>query len=237
MSPSSTFAISIVTYHPNQAELSRLAETLIEELASLRADLGSVTIRILDNSEDSGVLASLHGNFAWATGDRLNLDIAASRANLGFGAGHNANVAKEQATFILFLNQDIEIEPGVLSALLDTAQADEPQVAAWEMRQIPYEHPKDYDPVRLDTCWVSGAATLFRREAFNAVGGFDSNIFMYGEDVDLSWRLRAAGWRLRYLPRCAVVHRTYAVPGEIKRMQVLGGTLTNLCLRARYGGG
>ena len=61
------------------------------------------------------------------------------------------------------------------------------------MRQIPYEHPKAYDPVTLDTPWVSGAATLFRREAFEAVGGFDDAIFMYGEDVDLSWRLRARG--------------------------------------------
>ena len=69
------------------------------------------------------------------------------------------------------------------------------------MRQIPYEHPKAYDPVTLDTPWVSGAATLFRREAFDAVGGFDEAIFMYGEDVDLSWRLRAKGWRLRYQPK------------------------------------
>jgi hypothetical protein len=68
------------------------------------------------------------------------------------------------------------------------------------------------------------------------VGGFDDAIFMYGEDVDLSWRLRARGYELRYLPMCPVIHRTYAIPGASKRMQVLGGTLTNLCLRLRYGG-
>ncbi len=41
---------------------------------------------------------------------------------------------------------------------------------------------------------------------------------------------------MRYVPKLAVVHRTYAVAGEVKPMQVLGGVLTNLCLRARYGG-
>ena len=104
------------------------------------------------------------------------------------------------------------------------------------MRQIPYEHPKAYDPATLDAPWVSGAATLFRREAYEAVGGFDEAIFMYGEDVDLSWRLRAKGWRITYQPRCAVVHRTYKEAGEVKPLQVFGGVQTNLCLRMRYGG-
>src|SRR5687767_3381149 len=104
------------------------------------------------------------------------------------------------------------------------------------MRQIPYEHPKTYDPVTRETPWVSGAASLFRRAAFEAAGGFEPRIFMYGEDVDLSWRLRAQGHRLRYEPRCGVVHRTYREAGEVKPLQVLGGVATNLCLRARYGG-
>ena len=99
----------------------------------------------------------------------------------------------------------------MLAPLLEIARNDERRVAAWELRQIPYEHPKAYDPVTLDVPWVSGAATLFRRSTWDAVGGFDPALFMYGEDVDLSWRLRAKGFRLRYLPKLAVVHRTYAV--------------------------
>jgi GT2 family glycosyltransferase len=137
---------------------------------------------------------------------------------------------------LFVLNQDCILEPGVLAPLLDFARHDERRVAAWELRQIPYEHPKAYDPVTLEVPWVSGAASLFRRSTWDAVGGFDPALFMYGEDVDLSWRLRAKGFRLRYLPKLAVVHRTYAVAGEVKPLQVLGGVLTNLCLRARYGG-
>jgi N-acetylglucosaminyl-diphospho-decaprenol L-rhamnosyltransferase len=55
--------------------------------------------------------------------------------------------------------------------------------------------------------WVSGAFFLVRRRAFEAVGGFDERYFMYVEDVDLCWRLREAGWSVRYEPAAEVVHR------------------------------
>ena len=119
------------------------------------------------------------------------MDVQRSGENLGFGRGHNANAKRGTAPWILVINQDCIVEPGALARLVATAQRAAPTVAAWEMRQIPYEHPKAYDPASLETPWVSGASTLFRREAFEAVGGFDEAIFMYGEDVDLSWRLRA----------------------------------------------
>ena len=54
--------------------------------------------------------------------------------------------------------------------------------------------------------WVSGAGFLVRRDAFQAVGGFDEAYFMYVEDVDLCWRLRRAGWGARYEPAAQVVH-------------------------------
>lgn len=233
----SLFEISIVTYYPVQEELERLGQHLAGNLAILPADVGPVTIRVLDNSEDPEIAPRLRAILTPLTKAPHTLVVEASPRNVGFGVGHNRNLEAARAEFVLLLNQNIEIEPGALADLINTARRDEARVAAWEMRQIPYEHPKEYNPVNLDTTWVSGAATLFRRSALAAVGGFDPHIFMYGEDVDLSWRLRAAGWRLRYLPRCAVIHRTYETPGQIKRMQVLGGTLTNLCLRARYGGG
>lgn len=57
-----------------------------------------------------------------------------------------------------------------------------------------------------DVDWVSGACFLARRTAWDAVGGFDRSYFMYLEDVDLCWRLRAAGWVVSYEPRAQVVH-------------------------------
>ncbi len=57
-----------------------------------------------------------------------------------------------------------------------------------------------------DVEWVSGSCFAARREAFDAVGGFDQRYFMYAEDVDLCWRLWRAGWRVRYEPAGRVVH-------------------------------
>jgi GT2 family glycosyltransferase len=54
--------------------------------------------------------------------------------------------------------------------------------------------------------WLSAACLMCRREAFDAVGGFDERFFIYFEDIDLCVRLRAAGWKLRYVPAVEVVH-------------------------------
>ena len=65
----------------------------------------------------------------------------------------------------------------------------------------------DADPtVTRDVDWVSGAAIWLRRDALDAVGGWDEQFFMYAEDSDLCWRLRGAGWRVAYEPSAEVVH-------------------------------
>jgi N-acetylglucosaminyl-diphospho-decaprenol L-rhamnosyltransferase len=55
--------------------------------------------------------------------------------------------------------------------------------------------------------WVSGACMLARRDALEAIGGFDEGFFLYCEDMDLCARLRAAGGRIRYEPTVTVRHR------------------------------
>ncbi|HEX6262939.1 MAG TPA: glycosyltransferase family 2 protein [Actinomycetota bacterium] len=54
--------------------------------------------------------------------------------------------------------------------------------------------------------WVSGSAMLVRREAVDAVGGFDEGYFMYVEDVDLCTRLRKRGWSALFTPELEVTH-------------------------------
>ncbi|HEV3241029.1 MAG TPA: glycosyltransferase family 2 protein [Casimicrobiaceae bacterium] len=222
--------VSIVTYAPELSALGELVRSLAEQAHGVQ-----VHLLVQDNSPDPATATQIEQMLA-VEKSFASVDVKHSGENVGFGRGHNANATRGHAPFFLVLNQDCVLEPNVLAPLLVEADGDDARVAAWELRQLPYEHPKAYDPVTLDAPWVSGAATLFRRSAFDAVGGFEPRIFMYGEDVDLSWRLRAAGFRLRYLPRHAVVHRTYKTVGEVKPLQVLGGVETNLCLRARFGG-
>ena len=54
--------------------------------------------------------------------------------------------------------------------------------------------------------WVSGAALMLRRDVLAELDGLDEGFFMYGEDIDLCRRLRAAGHGLRFEPAATVVH-------------------------------
>lgn len=58
----------------------------------------------------------------------------------------------------------------------------------------------------VDVDWICGACLMARRETVVQVGGFAEDIFMYGEDVELGERIRAAGWRIAYLPSVRVLH-------------------------------
>jgi N-acetylglucosaminyl-diphospho-decaprenol L-rhamnosyltransferase len=64
-----------------------------------------------------------------------------------------------------------------------------------------------WDPDRPGRCeWVTGAFLIVRRQAWNDAGGFDESQWMYSEDLDLCWRLRQAGWAVRYDPAAVVRH-------------------------------
>jgi len=54
--------------------------------------------------------------------------------------------------------------------------------------------------------WILGAALAIRREAFQAVDGFDEAYFLYQEEIDLCFRLRAAGWETHYAPVATILH-------------------------------
>ncbi|HEV2815026.1 MAG TPA: glycosyltransferase family 2 protein, partial [Solirubrobacteraceae bacterium] len=64
--------------------------------------------------------------------------------------------------------------------------------------------------------FVSGAALAIRRSAWEELGGFDERYFMYGEDLDLSLRLRLAGHRVGIAPAARVEHEYAFTKGDYK---------------------
>ena len=130
-----------------------------------------------------------------------------SPRNLGFGVAHNrlmqAAFANDAEAYVC-LNPDAVLHPMCLRELLQMAS--EPGTGLVEARAFPEEHPKPYDPATGETPWCTGTALLITRGAYEATGGFDENIFLYCEDVDLSWRVRLAGMKTRVAPSALVAH-------------------------------
>lgn len=124
--------------------------------------------------------------------------------NLGSAAGHNRLAALDAGELLLILNPDAQTAP---DAITELARALRDGVGIAEARQVPLEHPKDFDAYTGDTSWASTACALTPRAVFDTVGGFDSEtFFLYCDDVDYSWRVRLAGYRVVFTPSATVHH-------------------------------
>ena len=80
-----------------------------------------------------------------------------------------------------------------------------------------------------DVDWAIGAFLVVRREAWNAVEGFDEQQWMYAEDLDLGWRAARAGYTTRYVPSARVLHHASAAT-----TQAWGDERTLRWLRSTY---
>lgn len=89
-----------------------------------------------------------------------------------------------------------------------------PWTRAYRQTDADPDAPRDVD-------WLSGCALVLRRTAFEEVGGFDPGYWMFVEDVDLGYRLRQAGWRIRFDPRSRVAHAVGASTGRQRTRMVV----------------
>jgi GT2 family glycosyltransferase len=93
--------------------------------------------------------------------------------------------------------------------------------------------PGYWDPTRPAVVhWLAGALLLLRRSAWDQIGGFAADQWMYAEDLDLCWRAARQGWRVRYEP-AAVVHHAHSVAAaqafgddEARTVRMLAATNT-----------
>jgi len=150
-------------------------------------------------------------------------------ANLGFAAGVNLGARQAQGEWLALINPDAFATPDWLERLLAGA-ARNPAVACFGCRQamadapgrldglgdvmslpgIPYRGGyglPDPGAVEEGECFSAcGGAMLVRRSLFEALGGFDEDLFMYCEDVDLGYRIRLAGGACMVIPDALVDH-------------------------------
>lgn len=221
--------ISIVTFN-SEKWLKNFFESLLKQSYPCKL----LNIYITDNSSTDNTYNTLRYFEKLYAEKFCNIRIV-RKPNNGFGAGHNNNLRNSSSDFFLVTNVDLEFEKDAIINAVNFAINDDNNVASWEFRQKPYEHPKKYNPINLITNWSSSACILFRKKALLEIGGYDEKIFMYGEDVDLSYRLRDNGYILRYFPQSSVWHYTYEFDNQVKPIQFFGSTKANVLLRVRFG--
>lgn len=205
-------------YIPNHNGAERLS-LLLESLAAQTADCRVV---VIDNGSADNSVAATRARFPEVTIFELD-------RNLGFGRALNRAIAEHGGDPLILLNNDVRCEPGFLAAMLDALGPGVEMVAGVLL--------KDPSPELVDSAGIvadrrtlmafdylnghradsiagakaplapSGGAALYRRDAFDGVGGFDERFFAYYEDLDLGLRLRAAG------AGCALAHTARARHG------------------------
>ena len=161
--------------------------------------------------------------------------ITKGRKNKGFGYGNNMAAFSGNSEYLLFLNTDTELKKDTLKKIEEEVLKADKNIGIFELKQTPYEHPKFYDPYTGYTSWASGACMIFKRKLFEAIRGFDNNMFMYCEDVEISYRVRQMGYKIKYLPNIDIIHYSYSEPNEFKLTAFIYGYINNLYVRAKYG--
>lgn len=191
-------------------------------------DTSLFDIIIVDNGSTDGSLEILNKQFP----DLIFLD---NKENLGFAEGNNRAIRYSIANeyeYSLVLNNDTEVDEDIIKALHQHLYAH--SEAAAVQPAIYWMHNKNslwnghgrFNPISgkvwsnvvptkkgltmIKADWLTGCCMLIRNSALQAIGLFNKQFFLYFEDVELSFRLSAAGYQLHYLPGTKMYHEAGA---------------------------
>ncbi|HEX4806968.1 MAG TPA: glycosyltransferase [Conexibacter sp.] len=219
-------------------------------LEHLAAQAAPHRLIVVDNASHDGTDELMRTRFP-------DVDYVRLPENRGFGAAVNAGAAAGDGEAIVLVNDDVDVDPGFLDALLAPLRADAGVGMVAGMTLMPGRERVDAFGIELDAglsaynrlrgrapdaasragvlAGPSGGAAAYRRAAFEQVGGFDETLIAYGEDVDLALRLRAAGWSAAAAPGARGVHLGGATIGvDSPRQRWLSGFARGFLLR-RWG--
>lgn len=203
-------------------------DLLLRCLTAVQGELarlgGPAEVIVLDN-------ASTDGSAAAAAQHPLAPQVLALTSRQGKAASDSDLLARATGHYGLLLNEDAELQPGALAALVRALEEHPraaavgarlvrpdgaPQASAWAFPSLrgalwalagrPGKLVQSGgDDVR-EVDWAQSAALLVRVEAARAVGYFDRDFFVYSDEVDFAKRLRDAGWQVLWTPHATVVH-------------------------------
>lgn len=189
---------------------------------------GGVTahdVLLIDNGSGDGSAESLANAFP-------DVPLLALGENLGYAGGNNAGFDRALASgrheFVLVLNNDTLVPPGLV-ARLEAALDEDSDVGIVQPRLVSLDgvtienagflmdangatwprgrgEPPERAFDATSFFYASGACMLMRTSVLREIGGFDARYFMYNEDVDLSWRARVAGHGVRLLDDARCLH-------------------------------
>lgn len=185
-------------------------------LRSVYATIPAASVAIREHGTDGESLENLAEVLA-PFGPRARIEH--DPTNPGFGAGCNAMAASSTARWLVFLNPDAQVvtwpwigtDPPART-IVGATMVDTPN--GWTHHGTDYRIIDEIqrgwlrrsDPRPISRGFVSGAAMLVEREAFESIGGFDERYFLYYEDIELCLRANMAhiattvssGWTVRH---------------------------------------
>ena len=216
----------IVVNHRATPLLERCLDHLAVALSELDGEL-----LVIDNAatgEAAAAVAARHPG----------VRVLEEPANTGFAPAVARGLRETSAPWVALVNNDADVEPGCLRALLAAGESD-PLIGSVAAQVRFTERPGVLNSAgleldRLGVSWerlagapaalgdgaardvfgATGCVALYRRAMLDAIGGFDPAFFAYLEDVDVAWRARAAGWRCVYEPAALAHHRGSATSRE-----------------------
>jgi GT2 family glycosyltransferase len=190
-----------------------------------RQSLAGIEIVLVDNGSTDGSVEFVRQRFGTAA------RIVTNASNRGYGEALNAGIRVARGRYLFALNNDTEVAPGCLDALVAAAER-HPEAGSCAPKILSFRDHGIIDNVgqllypdglsrgrgRLEPdrgqydreeeiLLPSGCAVLLRREMLADIGLFDEDLFAYCEDTDLGLRAQLAGWTARYVPQAIVYHK------------------------------
>jgi GT2 family glycosyltransferase len=199
-----TIGVQSVLYNSEPRAIERAVASLARSAELAAKICPAVTIHYGDSSLrpclSAQALESLRRRYP-----SVNIEYTFFGGNLGSARGHNELSKSNGADIFLIQNPDVIVAPRLIEIILTELEA--PGVGMVEAKQLPIEHPKDYDPQTGETGWATTACTMIPAALFRELNGFDAeSFFLYCDDVDFSWRVRLNGLKVIFQPAAVAFH-------------------------------